>query len=503
MFGIAAASVGILAARSRPILLALVCWAAVALCVTTGLLPAGAAICLTAAVLAAILRDRMPAGLAWALFAWLSSIAAGWMLVHVAKVPASNVPEVLMHTGAALAAWWMLAAGLARQWPNRWARDARAAFLMTAIIASVVSLVLLGHSAVGVTYWRLTQTFEIRPIYLPSTAWQGLIDIALLLLAAQLSRRVSRWEALPSATFWLVLFGGAWWGLMLPPPSTLAPGSWPMWLTWLVWLQTAWSWSLLGAVLAWVWQGWRRQERAWPNDLAWLVRVPRPWPGLVPTAIAVGLAMVPLGLWHTFSARLGAVPAVRLTTWDMAAAGLALAILVGWHWDRALAELALSLWTTALTALAVTTALEMSAGPGHSSLDLLPTVYSAALVGLACAGGLWFWLGGSWQRQLQDGRAWTTAGRMLPLAERVGFLATALGVLVGTKLALWPHPPYGTADNSTARLVLGSGAYVLLAATCLFAAVRARKGTMLWLAGLTTVTWGLFLKLRWFGGGHG
>ena len=212
-------------------------------------------------------------------------------------------------------------------------------------------------------------------------------------------------------------------------------------------------------------------------------------------AVILGLVLMPLGLWHAFSAGLGSLPAVRLTTWDMAAAGLALSILIGWHWSRALAELSLSLWTAALAALGATTALQVSSP--RASIELLPAVHTGALAGLTCASVLWFWLAGFWRQQRQDARAWTTTGRLIPLAERVGFLAAALAVLVGSKLAMWPRMQYGSADDSSVRLLAGSVTYALLVGVCLYAAVRVRQLTMLLLAGLAGVAWGAFLWLRW------
>ena len=219
------------------------------------------------------------------------------------------------------------------------------------------------------------------------------------------------------------------------------------------------------------------------------------WPGLELMAIFLGLVLVPLGLWQAFTAGLGSVPAVRLTTWDMAAAAAALSILTGWRWSRASAELSLSLWTTALAA--------HRGNDGNAGSP--PTVVDrgaaggahGGVVGLTCASVVWFWLASFWRQQLRDGRAWTTAGRLIPLAERVGFLATALAVLVGAKLAIWPRMPYGSADNSAARLATGSVTYILLIGMCLYAATRVGKMTMLWLAGLAGTTYGAFLWLRW------
>ncbi len=487
------ASVAILGARTRPILLALACWAALCLCVALRLLPAGAGLSLGAALLAAVLSDRMPA-LTWALFAWLASVAACWTMISVAQVPTQNMPEVLVHTAAALAAWWMLAAGLTRRWADRWAAEARAAFLMTATTVAIACLVLLTYSAVGVTYWRLTQVFEIRPIYLPMAAWQGLIDIFLLILAVQLSRFVAGWPGLPVATLWLMVFAGTWWGLMLPPSSELTASYWPSWLTWLAWIQTAWSWSLLGAMLLWIWRGWQAQERAWPGELGSLVRVSKPWPGLEPTATALGLGLGPLGVWHVVSTGPDCYQVARLTTWNMAAAALALSILIGWYWSRTVAELALSLWTVSLAGLAATTAQQVISP--RASIEQLPAVHTGVVVGLAGASLLWFWLAGLWRQQLRDGRAWTTTGRLIPLAERVGFMAASLAVLVGAKLAIWPRMPYGSADNSATRLVVGSVTYGLLMGICLWAGQSRRRSPLVWLGGMAGMTWGMFLWLR-------
>ena len=51
-------------------------------------------------------------------------------------------------------------------------------FAQLGILAAIAVICVLAYSAVGVTYWRLTQGFwrvtsawELLPIYLPSTAW--------------------------------------------------------------------------------------------------------------------------------------------------------------------------------------------------------------------------------------------------------------------------------------------------------------------------------------------
>ena len=342
-----------------------------------------------------------------------------------------------------------------------------------------------------------TWGWEIRPVYVPAVAWTGLIDILLLGAVLLLSRGVGRWTGRSVALLWLVILAGVWYGLRIPVASPLTYSAWPAWLSWGLWIQTTWSWSLLGTMLIWVWLDWRAQARAWPNDLGCLVRRSKPWPGLEVSVRALGLALVPIGLWHAFSTGAEAWQVARLTTWDMAAAALALSIFIAWRWSPSVAELALALWTVSLAAFGATTAQQVAGPAGTAaSIDRLPVVHSGALLGLAGASLLWFWLRGLWRGQLRNGRAWTTAGRLTHLADRMGFLSAALAVLVGAKLALWPRLPYGAADNSPGRLWASSLIFLLLVGACLYAAKQTRRPTLLGLAGMAGVLWGVFLWLR-------
>lgn len=496
LLGIALASVALLLARTCPWVLSLACWAALALCVSMNLLPVVAGALLAIAVAAAVGARRLPAGLAWALFAWLVSLAVGWTLIHAVGYAASLVPEVICHTSAALAAWWMFAALLMRYWPDRWAGEARAAFAMTAASMAVVALVLLTCSTVTVAIWRLNVLgWEVRPVYMPVVAWQGLIDISLLIVALLVFRGVQAWANWPVALLWLVVFAGTWYSLRLPVVSPLTYSNWPEWAGAGLVIQTVLSLALLGAVLAWVWSDWRAQARAWPGHLESLVRVSRPSPGLEASATAISLVLIPMGLWHAFSTGVGAMQIARLTTWDMAAAALALSVFVAWWWSGTLAELSLSLWTVSLAAFGATTAIQVAA-PRASSIEELPIIQSGVLLGLTVASLVWFWLASVWQQQLRDGRAWTTAGRLIPLADRIGFLSAALAVLVGAKLAVWPRLQHGSADNGLGRMYTVSLIFLLLVAACLYAARRTRRPTLLWLAGLAVWVWCLFIWLR-------
>jgi len=491
----AVASTALIQARGRPLLQALAYWVLLGCCATFGVLPIGVCLLLAVAVTAVLAADRLPSGLAWALFAWSISIAVGWMLAVLP--PEGEIPEGICHAAAVLAAWWMFAAVLARRWPHRWGADARSAFLMTSIAAGVAAVVMLIYAAGLVTIWRFRQVFVSVPIYLPSTAWGGLVDLGFVGLALAASRRVGRWPGLPTAAMWWAVFAGTWWGLMLPPWPEQTVSAWPGWLSWTVWIQTAWAWPLVVAVLWWVWGDWRAQERAWPGQMDQLTRISPPWPGLESSALIIGLVLVPTALWHAFWTGSRAHLVCLVTALDAAAVGVALSVLAGRRWTRAAGELALAVWSVAVAALfAVPAALVAANRP---AIERLPLSQTGILLGLAFTAWLWHWLAGVWRQQINGTKAWTTTGRMVPLAERMGFMTASIAWLVGAKLAFWPALPYGTIDGSYGRLASASLAYGALVGACLYASWRTGKLTLLWLAGLSAGIWGVFFWWRLHG----
>lgn len=53
----------------------------------------------------------------------------------------------------------------------------------------------------------------------------------------------------------------------------------------------------------------------------------------------------------------------------------------------------------------------------------LPATWGSLPLGVACGGTLLLWLARFWHQQLDDGRAWTTAGRLVPHARQLGVAA--------------------------------------------------------------------------------
>jgi len=456
------------------------------------LLPGVVCVLLALAVVSSLAVGWLPAGLVWAVFAWSVSIAVGWTLGRIAGLP---VLQAACHAAAFSAAWWTVAAAMAKRWPNRWAGEAVSAFVMTAAASGVAVAVMLAYDAALVGIWRLYQVFVLPPMYVSAQPWQGLMDLALLGLGLLGSLRVGPWKARATVVLWLLVGAGLWWGLTIPPwPREVVPTLWPTWLSWTVWLHGSICWPLLPVVLWWVWSDWKAQEAAWPRRMSDLVRVSPPPAGLEASAGVIGLAVVPSGLWHAFWVGSGVLLVLGVVTVFTALAATALSVLVGRRWNQALAELSLAVWSVAILCLVqMPAAWFVSQRP---AIERLPVLLTGGIVGLAISGWFWPWLAGVWRQQLDGGRAWTTAGRMVPLACRMGFMAAALGVLLGAKMALWPLFRYGASDDTFGRIVAGSLAYALLAAGCVYASLRWRLRHFWGLVVLSLMDWGIFLWLR-------
>lgn len=162
---------------------------------------------------------------------------------------------------------------------------------------------------------------------------------------------------------------------------------------------------------------WRRRRRQWleePERLVETLPARRVLLGvLVGVCVLVGLGGVLLrGAWFT-------PPAVWL-------AGLA-CLVIGhvrtWPWAS---EIGLGL---------------VAEGIISASLAWLTPGWPGAVFGLCLAGGYLLWLARFWDQQLNDGEAWTTAGRLIPISRRLGYaismgaVAAAMGAIAAGDFA--------------------------------------------------------------------
>ena len=150
--GVVLASCCIIRAQRRPFLLVVSFLVLLAGCGLLGLLPGVVCALLALAVVSSLAVGWLPAGLVWAVFAWSVSIAVGWTLGRIAGLP---VLQAACHAAAFSAAWWTVAAAMAKRWPNRWAGEAVSAFVMTAAAGGVAVAVMLAYDAALVGIWRV------------------------------------------------------------------------------------------------------------------------------------------------------------------------------------------------------------------------------------------------------------------------------------------------------------------------------------------------------------
>ncbi len=182
----------------------------------------------------------------------------------------------------------------------------------------------------------------------------------------------------------------------------------------------AWALLALGSlalvsVLLTILADWRRRCRIW---LAEPHRLIEPPPGHTWLAAWVVSAGVVVGL--------AAVRLCDASVTPLAVVFAALAVLVTGHWrgSAALGELGLILVCESIVT---------------GVLAWLPTAPAGGLLGMAVAGGYMLWLARFWNQQLQDGRPWTTAGRLIPIARRLSY-AVAAGQAFFVALWLFSDP---------------------------------------------------------------
>ena len=355
--------------------------------------------------------------------------------------------------------------------------------LATGLVAGIIML----FAAIFEGLFRTVSFHYEMPEWHVAVGAEGLIDLAMLAVATFLGWRRSEDEQLITVLFWITLLSVLWATYIAFPAvdrvrvesGVLKP------------VAVAWqSGCILGGSLTmavFTIVGGRRRaawrESAWPDALHRLTESPPHWPGYRYSVGIVGVSIMLLGC-------------ATILSWSTAVgamiAGVTILTLVGRRWEENMAELGLS-----LVALSVISALM----PHFDSPSWTPIafgdVFNRALIGLAIMSGFWHWLAGVWSQQLDDGRAWTTTGRLIHTTERVGYILGTFAVLMSAQLAFWPiYPGVENLDNSTSRWVLGTLGYAMTFAALGFSAIRTAKPTLAWLAVLSVVMSVIFILVR-------
>ena len=418
-----------------------------------------------------------------ALAAAATLTAAVWALRHDWPTPLHLA--LVRHVGAAATVSWVFLAWLLRLTRRADRPDAVAGSVATGL--ERVALMFSVPVVVGVVF-EMTVAALLRT-GLPAvgrpfaTSANGLIDLIALAVAVCLSPTARR-QVTP--LFWLMVATVGWSALMTPVwlSSKHVVTDWPRWMPWMLWCVIGLSLVLFGFVVT---QGMLRQhrrKRAWPDHLEWLTDGHADWPGFRPSVAAVAMVLLPLGAYHADS--FFVMPCAVM-------AGGAALRLAHRQWQTNFAEVGLALITLAVVSFFV--ACVPDSWGGGELTTRMPLLLIAAMIGLAVMVFMWQWLPSVWDQQLQDGRAWTTTGWMIPLTRRIGVIVAAFGVLAAMQLALWPELA-SMRDDSVLRWMGGLLGNVLLVGAMIVGTLFSRRKSLAALTLLSLAMAGVYVIVR-------
>ncbi len=295
-----------------------------------------------------------------------------------------------------------------------------------------------------------------------SMTGNGLIVLAPLALVCAVCLRLTRDRRLVTVLFWLAVWGIVWVGFSIPvfhrPPAepVLRSGG--------TLLLVAGLSTLLCGFVAAEGVGIRRsRRRAMFVDPDRLLTGHESWPAFRKSAGAVCVLLLLLTGYELASAASVGVVSGRLRALVLslsgAAAAAAMFALTARRWSVNLAELAMGLATLG----AASTALLLVPSAPQSAEERFPMVFNALMAGLALMAGFWVWIGRVWAQQLDNGRAWTSAGRISKLSAGFAFFVACLALINGSLIAAWPRlGPIGVFDDSLGRMAASVAGHLLL-----------------------------------------
>ena len=212
-----------------------------------------------------------------------------------------------------------------------------------------------------------------------------------------------------------------------------------------------------------------RLLRTCPGQL--LAEAPQ-WPGVSPSGAATGIAIVLLSCWQFVTPAqvdTGAYRWQALIT-SIAAIGASAATFTFVHrrWSRGVADVAAGLLTVGIAALALCF---IPSEPAELTARF-PIVFNTLITALAIMTLFWNWIHRVWTQQLDDGRPWTTAGRLNGLTGRFAFTCAVVAVMLAALMTAWPRLPIVPyRDVSLGRVTYGVAGHLLL----ILALLRSRR----------------------------
>lgn len=442
------------------------------------ILDAVAIILVAIGLLSYLARRRLGEGHAGLLFAALVTAGAAAAVIGRDMEQAGLLPRA-SQAAAALAALWSLLAWLKSGRPDRNTTQplpvATRTFFICSLACATVAVALVGQTLIRATGLRVLDPDAA----LQRLTSEGLMDLLAVMLAALFWTATAARPRQPVVLLLLAALMVWWSSLMIPAGSDLAgfvgnqsPGRvaspwhnlWPTWWTWTFHLQTGLAAVLIVAALVQEYRYRRRRDRAWPDRLDDLLEPYPRWPAYIQAEAVIAAAVLILGVYQIVSPHRSAWQLSFANVVVASTAGVTCLFMTYRRWSGNTAGLGVALTTLGLVALACLLAtLFVSQDARTEYARRIPVMDNAVLLALAVAILLWSWLTGFWNQQLSNGRPWTTAGRMIPFADRAAFLLSALAALVAFRMALWPRQVLASVeDNSPGRMVAGLLAILLL-----------------------------------------
>lgn len=434
---------------------------------------------------------RLPIGLTLAMLAAACSLAGTLLLCNLGW-PARHPFELTVHASAGLClAWGVVAHIVARfrpRMPESLAQDALAVLnVMQIVLALIVGIVML-YVATTAVLTRIPSLpfFSFRPAWQVYVWPSGTLDLALVAIAALLAWWRTGSGGIMTGMMWLLVLMSLWSALRIPAAITVEENGISHtilvdWVSPFVFgtAVTLAAFTLLSGML-----GHRRRVEAWPDHLDDLLTAGPDWPGFRYSAGIIAVIVLALGCVFIVSP---ATPFAALL------AGVSVLALTNRHWNENYADAGLGLITLSIISFLMIGVPDIRG----NKPEYFAAVFGRALLGLAITTAFWHWLAGVWDQQLDNGRAWTTAGRLIRPCRRLGFLLGAIGVLVSIQLAFWPKlPNVYIKDDSLGRWLWGVLPNLILLSALMRSARHTQKSTLAWLAMCAFVSLTGFIIIR-------
>ncbi|GJM24846.1 MAG: hypothetical protein DHS20C16_12610 [Phycisphaerae bacterium] len=221
------------------------------------------------------------------------------------------------------------------------------------------------------------------------------------------------------------------------------------------------------------------------------------WVGLDDSCTALGLLLL-LGVFGQLSMALECSWASeRLTALVLGVTafvtGVALLRLVTRRWSIGLADIGLG-----LLSVGVATLLLMVLPATPDSLEArIPSRFNTILIGLTVMIWVWIWLYGVWHQQLDDGEAWTTAGRVRSRLPRIIVALAVISLVAAGMMSGWPRLKLiGGHDATFLRIGFGVIGHLFLILTLIMLARRWKHAQLGVLAAVASLSLCAFLVIR-------